>query len=172
MSMRIFVKMIPLNVMLFWLGYANSVEALANPLRALALTLVACVAYTALIYAIEKVIARTWSPTMIVLNIVWPGFTAARRIAASPVRFLVAGLEACMDFPSEVAPRFFRWIAGLVMFFLVFIFGIAALIWPAAMVVIGWAAHTEMLSISHAQNWAVWLTLFAYGALVSSKVMK
>lgn len=62
MSMRIFVKMIPLNVMLFWLGYANYVEALANPLRALALILVACVAYTALIYAIEKVIAEPGDP--------------------------------------------------------------------------------------------------------------
>ncbi|HBN8144584.1 TPA: hypothetical protein L3660_004191 [Pseudomonas aeruginosa] len=109
---------------------------------------------------------------MNVLNLVWPGFSAARRIARSPVRFLVAGLEACIDFPSEVAPRFFRWIAGLVMFFIVFIFGIAALIWPVAMAVIGWAAHTDMLSISHAQNWAVWLTLFAYGALLSSKVME
>jgi len=109
---------------------------------------------------------------MNVLNLVWPGFSAARRIARNPVRFIVAGLEACVDFPSEVAPRFFRWIAGLVMFVLVFIFGIAALIWPAAMGVIGWAAHTEMLSISHAQNWAVWLTILAYLALLTSKVME
>ncbi|HCF1624146.1 TPA: hypothetical protein NH861_001568 [Pseudomonas aeruginosa] len=109
---------------------------------------------------------------MNVLNLVWPGFSAARRIARNPVRFLVAGLEACVGFPSEAAPRFFRWIAGLVMFFLVFICCIAALTWPVAMVVVGWAAHSEMLSISHAQNWAVWLTILAYLALLTSKVME
>ena len=60
--MRILVQMIPLNVILFWFGYANYAEALANPLRALALILVVCVAYTALIYAIEKVIAEPGAP--------------------------------------------------------------------------------------------------------------
>lgn len=106
------------------------------------------------------------------LNLVWPGFSAARRIARSPVRFLVAGLEACIEYPRENSPWVFRWVAGLVMSFLVFICGIAALIWPAAMAVIGWAAHAEMLSISHAQNWFVWLTILAYFALLTSKVME
>jgi len=172
MSMRIFVKMIPLNVVLFWFGYANYAEALANPLRALALTLVACVAYTALIYGIEKVIARTWSPKTVVLNIVWPGFTAARRIAASPVRFIVAGLEACIEYPREISPWVFRWVAGLVMFTLVFIFGIAALTWPIAIAVVAWAAHTDLLTTSYAVNWVVWLTGLAYLALFTSKVME
>lgn len=106
------------------------------------------------------------------LNLVWPGFSAARRIACNPIRFLVAGLEACIDFPSEAAPLFFRWIAGLVMFFLVFICCIAALTWPIAISVVAWAAHTDLLTTSYAVNWVVWLTGLAYLALFTSKVMK
>ncbi|RNF58171.1 hypothetical protein EFK68_04775 [Pseudomonas aeruginosa] len=64
---------------------------------------------------------------MNVLNLVWPGFSAARRIARNPIRFLVAGLEACIMFPLEHAPWGFRILAGLVMVALVFGCGAAAL---------------------------------------------
>ena len=53
------------------------------------------------------------------LSIFWPGFTTARRIARSPVRFLVAGLKACVDFGRDVSIPGFRWLAALVMFALV-----------------------------------------------------
>lgn len=109
---------------------------------------------------------------MNVLNLVWPGFSAARRIARRPVRFMVTGLEACIEFPLDYAPWGFRLIAALVMFFWVFVCGIAALTWPVAMAVIGWAAHSGVMSFSHGVNWAVSVTVFAYFALLTSKVME
>lgn len=65
---------------------------------------------------------------MNMFNLVWPGFSAARRIARSPVRFLVAGLEACIMFPLEHAPWVFRILAGLVIW--PWCLAVAPLPWP------------------------------------------
>jgi len=103
------------------------------------------------------------------LSIFWPGFTAARRIARSPVRFLVAGLKACVDFGRDVSIPGFRWLAALVMFALVFGCGVAALVWPFAIAALTYAAHTGHTTAGSAVLTMLYVTAAAYMALLTKE---
>lgn len=109
---------------------------------------------------------------MNVLSIVWPGFPAVRRIARSPLRFLVAGLEACIMFPLEYAPWGFRILAGLVMFALVFGCGAAALAWPFAIAALTYVAHTGQTTAGSAVLGMLYVTIAAYLALLTHQVIE
>lgn len=109
---------------------------------------------------------------MNVLNIVWPGFSAARRIARNPIRFLVAGLEACIMFPLEHAPWGFRILAGLVMVALVFGCGAAALAWPFAIAGLTYVAHTGQATAGSAVLGMLYVTAAAYLALLTHQVIE
>ncbi|MFU3684652.1 hypothetical protein ACM7JK_07650 [Pseudomonas aeruginosa] len=109
---------------------------------------------------------------MNVLNLVWPGFSAARRIARSPMRFLVAGLEACVDFGRDVSNPAFRWLAGLVMFALVFGCGTAALAWPFAIAGLTYVAHTGQATAGSAVLGMLYVTIAAYLALLTHLVIE
>ncbi len=106
------------------------------------------------------------------LNLVWPGFSAARRIARNPIRFLVAGLEACIMFPLEHAPWGFRILAGLVMVALVFGCGAAALAWPFAIAALTYAAHTGQATAGSAVLGMLYVTIAAYLALLTHQVIE
>ncbi|HHF0698294.1 TPA: hypothetical protein ACPIBI_000796 [Pseudomonas aeruginosa] len=109
---------------------------------------------------------------MNMFNLVWPGFSAARRIARSPVRFLVAGLEACIMFPLEHAPWVFRILAGLVMLALVFGCGAAALAWPFAIAALTYVAHTGQATAGSAVLGMLYVTIAAYLALLTHQVIE
>ncbi|EIK54724.1 hypothetical protein YO5_18202 [Stutzerimonas stutzeri TS44] len=109
---------------------------------------------------------------MNVLSIIWPGFPAARRIARRPVRFLVAGLEACVDFGRDVSIPGFRWLAALVMFALVFGCGAAALAWPFAIAGLTYAAHTGQATAGSAVLGMLYVTIAAYLALLTHQVIE
>ncbi|VVN13304.1 hypothetical protein PS634_03923 [Pseudomonas fluorescens] len=106
------------------------------------------------------------------LSIVWPGFTAARRIARSPVRFLIAGLKACVDFGRDVSIPGFRWLAALVIFALVFGCGAAAMTWPFAIAGLTYAAHTGHTTAGSAVLGMLYVTAAAYLALLSHQVIE
>lgn len=109
---------------------------------------------------------------MIALSIFWPGFTAARRIVRSPVRFLVAGLKACVDFGRDVSIPGFRWLAALVMFALVFGCGAAAMTWPFAIAGLTYAAHTGQTTAGSAVLGILYVTAAAYLALLTHQVIE
>ncbi|WP_214509512.1 hypothetical protein [Pseudomonas brassicacearum] len=106
------------------------------------------------------------------LSIFWPGFTAARRIARRPVRFLVAGLEACVDFGRDVSIPGFRWLAALVMFALVFGCGAAVMTWPFAIAGLTYAAHTGQTTAGSAVLGMLYVTAAAYLALLTHQVIE
>ena len=103
------------------------------------------------------------------LSIFWPGFTAARRIARSPVRVLASGLEACVDCGRDVSIPGFRWLAALVMFALVFGCGAAALVWPFAIAALTYAAHTGQTTAGSAVLTMLYVTAAAYMALLTKE---
>lgn len=106
------------------------------------------------------------------LSIFWPGFTTARRIARSPVRFLVAGLEACVDFGRYVSISDFRWLAALVMFALVFGCGAAAMTWAFAIAGLTYAAHTGLTTSGSAVLGMLYVTAAAYLALLTPQLIE
>ncbi|AIG02422.1 MULTISPECIES: hypothetical protein [Pseudomonas] len=106
------------------------------------------------------------------LSIFWPGFTTARRIARIPVRFLVAGLEACVDFGRYVSISDFRWLAALVMFALVFGCGAAAMTWAFAIAGLTYAAHTGLTISGSAVLGLLYVTAAAYLALLTPQLIE
>lgn len=109
---------------------------------------------------------------MNVLNLVWPGFTAARRIARNPLQFIIAGLEASIMFTLEHAPWGFRIMAGLVMVALVFGCGAAALAWPFAIAGLTYVAHNGQATAGSAVLGMLYVTIAAHLALLTHLVIE
>jgi len=102
---------------------------------------------------------------MNVLSIVWPGFPVVRRICRKPFRYVSAGLRACGEHSRDVEFPGFGWLAWLVMFTLLFGFGAAALVWPAAMAALFYSAHIGQITTGSAASGMLILTGVAYTSL-------
>lgn len=83
------------------------------------------------------------------------------------MRFLVAGLEACVDFGRDVSIPGFRWLAALV-----FGCGAAAMTWPFAIAGLTYAAHTGQTTSGSAVLGMLYVTAAAYLALLTPRLIE